>query len=93
MSNLRFVEATLIHVVSSSMVGFFLSLGFYRSKAYKGLHVAVGLVLAIALHTFFNLSIILSTGNTAFTLYAVWFGLIIVLILFNKIKGIRKPTT
>jgi RsiW-degrading membrane proteinase PrsW (M82 family) len=90
--NIRFLEATLIHVVCSSILGFALSLSFYKSKARRRIYWAIGLAAAIILHTFFNLSIILSTGSTAFTLYAVWFGLIIILILFHKVKGITKKS-
>jgi protease PrsW len=90
--NLRFLGASLLHVLSSSMVGAALALSFYRKSQYKRMYLLAGLILAIVLHTAFNLLILESTENTIVYVFGfVWLGIIAVLILFEKIKHIKVP--
>ena len=91
-SNLRFVGASLLHIVSSATLGVFLAISFYKNKAKKRMCLFLGIVLAIALHTAFNLLIINGvTENIFFIFGSVWLGIIILLLVFEKIKSI-KPT-
>jgi RsiW-degrading membrane proteinase PrsW (M82 family) len=91
-SNFRFIGATVLHTVASSIIGICLALAFYKSDKVKRIYLAVGLVLAVVLHTFFNLFIILFEGKTALlSFFAVWIGMIALLFLFEKIKRIKKP--
>ncbi len=87
--NMRFIGASLLHVVSSGFVGVALSFSFYRSKARRIGKVAAGLSLAIVFHLFFNM-LILRGGEfgttTAFSL--VWMFVILLLLAFEKIKSI-----
>ena len=91
--NMRFLGATLLHVISSATVGVFMSLVFYKSKNIKKLFLLFGLILAIILHTVFNLLIIsnANTNNTSiFTIFTfVWVGVVILLLMFEKIKTIQ----
>lgn len=88
--NLRFMGATLLHVISSATVGVCMSLTFYNKAFTKKVAVVVGLILAIILHTVFNLLIIHSVNTSIFATFTfVWVGVVILLLLFEKIKTIR----
>ena len=89
--NLRFIGASLIHILASAMVGVFLSFSFYKKKTTQVLYGVGGLILAIALHTYFNLSIMNGDNNNLFIIFgSVWVGIIILLLLFEKIKHIKS---
>jgi len=88
--NMRFMGATLLHVISSATVGVFMSLAFYRSKNTKKIFLLFGLILAIILHTVFNLLIINSINTSIFATFTfVWVGVVILLLMFEKIKTIQ----
>lgn len=88
--NLRFVGATLLHVVSSSLLGFMIAVSFFHGRLLKTVGVVVGLVLAGTLHTSFNLAIINATTlNTLKTFGWVWGGVVLLVILFEEVKAIK----
>jgi RsiW-degrading membrane proteinase PrsW (M82 family) len=89
--NMRFVGATIVHVVSSATIGFALGLVFYRGAFAKFSAVVIGLAVAIALHTGFNLSIIqdISWSDTLQTFAWFWGAVVILIILFEEIKAVR----
>ncbi len=90
--NLRFVGASLMHIISSGTVGIALGLSFYKSQMARNFYLFGGLILAIALHTIFNLFIISELeGNVFFSFGIVWVGIIALLLLFEKIKHVTKP--
>ncbi len=90
--NLRFVGASLMHVISSGVVGICLSLSFYGTWLKKVIYICIGLILAITLHTIFNLFIISELeGNMFFIFGLVWAGIVVLLLLFEKVKHITKP--
>lgn len=87
----RFLGATLLHVLASATIGACLALAFYRSQMVKFIYSVVGLFLAIVLHTLFNFFIIRSSepgreGGVLAVLLFVWMGIIVLLLLFEKIK-------
>jgi RsiW-degrading membrane proteinase PrsW (M82 family) len=92
--NERFIGATLVHVVSSALIGYCLARAFYMTKLKRmGLRI-LGISLAIALHTSFNVFIIRmqETNNDAskFIVFsAVWAMALVVLLLFEKIKRVK----
>lgn len=89
--NFRFLGATLLHVLSSATVGVFMAFAFYKSRAQKWLYTAVGIILAILLHSLFNFSIINSNGTNILLVFAfVWAGIIILLLLLERIKSITN---
>jgi len=91
--NMRFLGATLVHVASSAAFGFMIGIVVYHAKIWKVLLGIVGLVLATALHTLFNLFIIRTTGKDAFIVFSfVWVAVVIVLMMFEEIKRIHHPT-
>ena len=88
--NLRFVGSTLVHVISSALVGFALALSYMMHTRYKIIMVAGGLILAIILHSLFNLLIIEGDGSrTALAFFTVWVGTVVFLALFEILKYFR----
>lgn len=90
--NLRFLGATLLHTLSSAAIGVMIALSFYRRKTLKKVYVFFGLILAIVLHTLFNFFIMKESSSQILTIFFfVWIGIIILILLFEKIKRIRNP--
>jgi protease PrsW len=88
--NLRFVGASLVHIISSGTIGISLGLAFYKSRSSKVLHLLSGFLAAITLHTAFNLFIINQLeGNLFYIFGGVWIGIIVLLLLFEKVKTIH----
>ncbi|HEY4488392.1 MAG: hypothetical protein A3B34_01210 [Candidatus Sungbacteria bacterium RIFCSPLOWO2_01_FULL_54_21] len=89
--NFRFVGATLLHVLSSALIGVMLALSFYKSKALKRYYALVGVILASALHAIFNFFILNTAEEHLFrTFAAVWVGLVVLIAVLEFIKRIRK---
>lgn len=88
--NLRFVGATLLHVLSSAAIGVALALSFYKSRAQKRRYAFIGVILAIALHSLFNL-LILNTAEEYIlrTFGLVWLGLAVLLAVLEYVKRIH----
>jgi protease PrsW len=92
--NLRFVGATLLHVVSSASIGVFIAISFYSGFFTKKFCDVLGLGVAIALHTAFNFFIMKSTGSQTLIIFSsVWGAIIVLMLLFEKIKTIQPNPT
>jgi RsiW-degrading membrane proteinase PrsW (M82 family) len=88
--NMRFMGATLVHVVSSAVIGFTLGLAFYRGYIAKISAAIVGLAVAIIFHTAFNLSIIANGTVDSLKVFSwVWGAVVILIILFEEIKVVH----
>ena len=88
--NMRFMGATLLHIVSTATIGFAVGYFFYHGKIAKTIAAIVGLGAAIVIHTAFNLSIIeASPTETLKTFSWIWGAVIIMIILFEEIKVVR----
>jgi len=88
--NMRFIGATLVHTVSSALVGFMLGAAFYRGSLAKGLLCIAGLCAAIAIHASFNIAI--TSSGPADTLKAfgwVWGAVVILIVLFEEVKAVK----
>lgn len=88
--NMRFVGATLLHVVASGAIGFAMAFSYRKPRLVRTAYSALGLILAIALHAGFNFLIMQANG--AFTLTAfflVWTGAVIAFALFEVLKYLR----
>jgi len=59
--NMRFVGATVVHIVSSAFVGIAIAFSFYMWRYIKLVAIVLGILIATLLHTHFNLSIMMST--------------------------------
>ncbi|TSC60896.1 MAG: hypothetical protein G01um1014107_203 [Parcubacteria group bacterium Gr01-1014_107] len=91
--NFRFIGASLLHIASSAIIGFFLAFSFYKGKFYRKISLILGLILATGLHTIFNLLII--EGKVIATLAMlglVWIVVVIVLLLLEKVKKLPYPS-
>ncbi len=88
--NLRFVGATLLHVISSGMIGVCTGLVFYKSKSIKHTMLGIGLLSAIVLHTLFNHFIMTKGDNLLIVFSGVWIGLIVVILALEHIKKIKR---
>ena len=89
--NMRFIGATVLHTLTSGIVGLFIGLSFYKNPLKKKLYLFIGLILSIGLHSVFNLLIINSNDESIFSIFGlVWFAIIILILLFEKVKRIKR---
>jgi RsiW-degrading membrane proteinase PrsW (M82 family) len=88
--NLRFVGATLLHVLSSATIGVALAMAFYKPWHLKVIYAIVGVILAALLHSSFNF-LILNTPQAYLlrTFVFVWMGVIVLLAVIEFVKRIR----
>jgi RsiW-degrading membrane proteinase PrsW (M82 family) len=86
----RFIGASLLHIIASGVIGIMLGLSFLRSEHMKRITMYVGLFLAIVLHTAFNRFIIEGEGNVLWVFSLTWIGLVVVILVLEKIKSIKK---
>lgn len=85
--DLRFIGATLLHTLSSAMIGIALALSFYKSAALRRLYALGGVILATALHTLFNFFILGQGGDATFFIFmCIWLGIVAVLLVVEKVK-------
>ncbi len=88
--NLRSIGATLVHVVSSALVGFGLSLAFYRGHAAKFFFWLLALGAAIAIHASFNLSVVNAGATDVLKAFGwIWGAVVVMIILFEEVKAVR----
>jgi protease PrsW len=86
---LRFLGSTLLHTVSSGILGLALGISIRMDGFKRGWHILVGLVLAITLHSAFNFFIIRNSGSDFLKVFGfLWVVTIIVLLLFEKVRRI-----
>src|SRR5665213_3442593 len=86
--DLRFVGATLVHVLSSAVVGVMLGVTFYDQRKWmRPFAVTLGVILATLLHGTFNF-FILNAGpqQTILVLTFVWAGIIALLAALEWVK-------
>lgn len=88
--NLRFVGATLLHVLSSAVIGVALAFSFYKPPRTKFKAACIGVILAITLHSSFNF-LILNTAEEHLlrTFGLVWLCLVALLAVLEYIKRIH----
>ncbi|OHB18140.1 MAG: hypothetical protein A2544_02110 [Candidatus Zambryskibacteria bacterium RIFOXYD2_FULL_43_10] len=89
--NLRFIGASLLHVVSSGIIGVSLAFSFLKPRGQRVIFAVLALILAIILHSGFNLAIIHWDNDGAmFAFGLVWIGVILLLLAFEKAKMIAR---
>lgn len=87
----RFLGATLLHVLASGTIGMFLAFTYYRSKSIQLIAGTVGLFIAIVLHALFNFFIMGASGSTILGVFLfVWIGIIILFLLFERVKMLER---
>ena len=84
---LRFLGSTLLHAVSTGIIGIALGLSFYMKRYVKGIYLFFSLVLAITLHSAFNFFIMDNNGNSFLRVFGfLWVVTIIIMLLFEKLR-------
>lgn len=92
--NLRFMGATLLHIVSSTAIGISIGVAYFRSIRVRRLYLVGGLVLSMVLHALYNLFIMGASGGRVFLgFYGVWVAILAVLLMFEKIKTLKREVT
>lgn len=88
--NLRFLGSTLLHAISSAMIGSALGLSFYL-RQYRVLYLFVGITCAIVLHSVFNFFIMKGSGENFLSVFGfLWVVTIINILIFEKLKRMGK---
>lgn len=82
---LRFLGATLLHSLTSAMVGFHWAVGIFTKKLVAW-HIFTGLAIASLLHSVFNY-LIIRTGPASWAITFVIIIAFFVLIDFEKLKA------
>lgn len=86
-SNFRFIGASMLHFLSSVVLGSFIAFAFYKSPRMRRIYTLFGLSTAIALHAVFNLLIIKDAlKHTTVAFIVVWICIIVCIGLFERIK-------
>ncbi|OHA79116.1 MAG: hypothetical protein A2747_01270 [Candidatus Yonathbacteria bacterium RIFCSPHIGHO2_01_FULL_44_41] len=91
--NMRFIGATIVHIVSSAFVGIAVAFSFYAPRHIKFITVILGIFIASLLHAYFNLSIIESDGTmrTLLVFSQFWSAIIGIIVLLAFVKRLPKP--
>lgn len=92
--NIRFIGSTLLHVFASATIGFSLAFSHMSKPVMRIFASAMGLILAIALHTMFNTLIISQgTSTTLAAVFMVWTAAVIFFAAFEVLKFFQyRPT-
>ena len=89
--NLRFLGATLLHSAASALIGISMGLAFYKPRLAKKFYTVIGLLAAIALHSIFNFFIMKESGGNTMGMFGfLWVVIIIIMLLFEKIRRISN---
>lgn len=92
-SNMRFIGASLVHVLSSAIIGAALAFAYYRDRTEKIWYGSIGVILAVLLHAIFNFLIISTGSDGVLTVFlGVWVGVIFLLLGFERLKKIKRPS-
>ena len=86
-SDVRFLGSTLLHVVASAAIGFALAFSDMSRPIKRVAAGALGLILAVVLHTAFN-AIIISEGASA-TFFAFSFVWVVAVVFFAAFEALK----
>jgi len=85
----RFLGASILHTIASGAMGVMIALSFYKAKKIKIRFALLGLLIAILVHTAFNVFLYRNIGENADIIFmTVWIGAAMLLLLFEKVKTI-----
>lgn len=84
---LRFLGSTLLHAVSSGIIGVSLGLTFHAERYKKKWYLLAGILIAITLHSLFNFFIMENSGSNFLEVLAfLWVVTIIIMLIFEKLR-------
>ncbi len=85
--HLRFLGSTLLHTVSSGILGIAFAVAMHMTGFKRYWHIFIGFVAAIALHSVFNFFIIRNSGADFLKVFGfLWVVTIVVMLLFEKVR-------
>lgn len=88
--NLRYFGSTLLHSITTGIVGIGMGLAFYNKWKNSFLYILIGFIMAISLHSVFNLFIINSSSNELFKIFGLlWVITIISILLLEKLRRLK----
>lgn len=88
-TNMRFIGATLLHVATAAIIGICIAFSYFRSQRVKKRYLLGGVIGAVCLHSLFNLFIIISKNTTMIAFVGVWILIVVIIIIFERIKRIH----
>jgi len=89
---MRFIGATLLHTLTSAIIGVFIAFSFFKKTYLKQEYALAGLIAATVLHTVFNFFILNGSGVQTFLVFAsVWLLIIVLIVIIEKVKNITNP--
>lgn len=89
--DLRFVGATLLHILASATIGLCMAVFFYHSRVARYLALAGGVILATTLHVLFNFFILWGGGARALYVFLpIWLGIVVLLAFTERIKNPKR---
>lgn len=93
LSDIRFMGSTLLHVFASAAIGFAFAFSATSTPLVRMLAGGLGLILAVALHTAFNVLIITAgTSTTLAAVFLVWTAAVIFFAAFEVLKFFQYRT-
>ncbi len=88
--NLRYLGSTLLHAVSSGIIGIGLGLSYYQNWKNKNVYIIGGLIAATLLHGMFNLFIMNASDREFFRVFGfLWVVSIISILLLEKLRRLK----
>lgn len=85
--NLRFLGSTLLHSVTSGIVGISIGLAYFRDAGTRMLAALLGLAIAITIHSVFNFYIMQDNGKNFIQIFGfLWVVTIIIMLIFEKLR-------
>jgi RsiW-degrading membrane proteinase PrsW (M82 family) len=88
---LRFLGSTLLHTISSGIIGLSIGMSLYMNKSSKKIFLIFGFLVSIALHSVFNFFIINGDGVSYLKILAfLWITTIVVMLLFEKVRRMSE---
>lgn len=89
--NLRFMGASLLHVVASGALSVFIGYAFYKNVKIKESFWILGIIVATILHSLFNYFIIELAEKHIFLIFSfVWMTTVILILALEHVKMIKK---
>lgn len=88
---LRFLGSTLLHSISSGIIGISLGLSFFSIKIIRKIYLIFGVILSIVLHSLFNFFIITKENSDLLSIFALlWVVTIFILLIFEKLRRMNN---
>ncbi|MBI2175531.1 MAG: PrsW family intramembrane metalloprotease [Parcubacteria group bacterium] len=88
-TNLRFLGATLLHVIASSVIGISVAFSFFHTTS-RTHNLRGGLYTATALHALFNIFIMEKGDDAIFFIFTLlWLAALVVIFFFERVKSLQ----